>query len=73
MLSDDTLTQLAADPCPASRAAAPPADVVTPGSVLTPTGLTALLPKVTLWAFCTTQTTQTHHNTLHTHTFSTTL
>lgn len=49
-LSDELLTQLAADSCPTGRAAASPGDVVTPGSVLTLTGLPALLPKMTPWA-----------------------
>lgn len=49
-LSDELLTQLAADSGPPGRAAASPGDVVTPGSVLTLTGLTALLPEMTLWA-----------------------
>lgn len=51
MLSDELLTQLAPDSSPAGRAAASPGDVVAPGSVLTLTGLTALLPKMTLWTF----------------------
>lgn len=51
MLSDELLTQLAADSGPPGRAAASPGDVVTPGSVLTLTGLTALLPIMTLRAF----------------------
>ncbi len=62
-LSDELLTQLAADSSPAGRAAALPGDVVTPGSVLTLTGLAALLPKVTLWAFYPHTHTHTHtHN-----------
>lgn len=53
VLSDEQiLTPFTADSSPASRAAASPADVVTPGPVLTPAGLTALLPKTTFWAFC---------------------
>lgn len=47
---EQLLTQLAGGSGPAVRAAASPADVVTPGSVLTLTGLTALLPQITLWA-----------------------
>ena len=75
-MSDELLTQLAADSSPPSHTAALPGDVVTPGSVLTLTGLTALLSKMTLWAFFP-QKNQTHkqanththkHTNTHTHT-----
>lgn len=61
-LSDEQLlTQLAVDSGPAGRAAASPGDVVTPGPVLTLTGLTALLPEMTLWASYPRKP-HTHHN-----------
>lgn len=51
-VSDELLTQLAADSGPPGRAAASPADVVTPGSVLTLTGLAAPLSEMTPRALC---------------------
>jgi len=50
--SDELLTQLAADSSPSGRAAASPGDVFTPASILTLADMTALLSKMTLWAFC---------------------
>lgn len=44
------LTKLAVDSSPPSCAAASSGDVVTRGSILTLTGLNALLPEMTFWA-----------------------
>lgn len=60
--SDEMLTQVAAESGPSGRAAASPADVVAPAPILTLTGLTALLSKMTFWAFCPHQT-HTHMTT----------